>query len=149
MNQNQDARFLAGRAAIIDELEESIPGWVAARYQEQWHPRYVHFLTVIIDDAECMMGFKAVTDRADCVVGKGVSVQALFSRSAATFLLWEECGRVSFCMGADVGAGLILGCSGMVCGNTWQGWCACVYWLSSSGVAAALQTGVDGGCGTA
>lgn len=46
MNENQDARFLSGRAEIIDELESSIPRWLCDRTAAMWYPRYVHFLRV-------------------------------------------------------------------------------------------------------
>ncbi|CAL8463844.1 g3378 [Coccomyxa elongata] len=46
VNENQDARFLSGRAEIIDELESSIPGWLRERNAAMWYPRYVHFLRV-------------------------------------------------------------------------------------------------------
>lgn len=46
VNENQEARFLSGRAEIIDELETSIPAWVRARNAQSWCPRYIHFLRV-------------------------------------------------------------------------------------------------------
>ena len=46
VNENQDARFLSGRAEIIDELESSIPSCLRARNAQSWYPRYVHFLRV-------------------------------------------------------------------------------------------------------
>lgn len=46
VSENQAARFIAGRAEIIDELEGSLPGWFRRRTMGGCYPRYIHFLKV-------------------------------------------------------------------------------------------------------
>jgi len=46
VSENQAARFMAGRAEIIDELEGSLPGWLRKRTMGACYPKYIHFLKV-------------------------------------------------------------------------------------------------------
>ena len=46
VSENQAARFMAGRAEIIDELEGSLPAWLRRRTMSSCYPTYIHFLKV-------------------------------------------------------------------------------------------------------
>lgn len=46
VSENQAARFMAGRAEIIDELEGSMPAWLRRRTMSSCYPTYIHFLKV-------------------------------------------------------------------------------------------------------
>lgn len=38
--------FLYSRAAIINEIELTVPLWIRQKCAGTWYPRYVHFLQV-------------------------------------------------------------------------------------------------------
>lgn len=46
VSENQAARFMAGRAEIIDELESSLPAWLRRRTMSRCYPTYIHFIKV-------------------------------------------------------------------------------------------------------
>ena len=46
VSENQAARFMAGRAEIIDELESSLPAWLRRRTMSSCYPTYIHFIKV-------------------------------------------------------------------------------------------------------
>lgn len=46
VSENQAARFMAGRAELIDELEGSLPAWLRRRTMSSCYPTYIHFLKV-------------------------------------------------------------------------------------------------------
>jgi hypothetical protein len=49
VSEEEGLRFLMSKAAIIDELESTLPGW--ARRGPQWYPSYVHLLTISPDSS--------------------------------------------------------------------------------------------------
>jgi hypothetical protein len=48
---NEENRFRCNQAAMIDELEETIPSWMYDN--KRWSPKYIHFLQREDDAAEC------------------------------------------------------------------------------------------------
>ena len=46
VSENNESVFNFSRAAIIDELEASLPAWFRNIWAATWYPAYVHYLQV-------------------------------------------------------------------------------------------------------
>jgi hypothetical protein len=44
MTENAGLRAVVSKAQIIDELEDSLPGWVKRSGAPKWYPPFVHVL---------------------------------------------------------------------------------------------------------
>lgn len=46
MTENAGLRAIVSKAQIIDELENTIPGWLKRQGGNRWYPLYIHVLKV-------------------------------------------------------------------------------------------------------
>ncbi len=46
MTENAGLRAVVSKAQIIDELENTLPGWLKRQGGNRWYPYYVHILKV-------------------------------------------------------------------------------------------------------
>lgn len=68
VSENQAARFLAGRAEIIDELEGSLPAWFRRRALCKSYPKYIHFMKVRTPHPDSCSNLKATVSVYTCVL---------------------------------------------------------------------------------
>lgn len=47
MTENAGLRAVVSKAEIIDELENTLPGWLKRQGGNRWYPYYIHMLKVI------------------------------------------------------------------------------------------------------
>ena len=50
VKENEGLRFLTSKAAVIDELEFTMPRWIKNRNPD-WYPAYIHILRVSMQRA--------------------------------------------------------------------------------------------------
>jgi cell division protein FtsI/penicillin-binding protein 2 len=68
VNENEKSQFQLSRAAIIDELETTLPQFLKKRSAKLWYPRYIHFIKVNHDYESVKMldlGMSAEDAKAD------------------------------------------------------------------------------------
>lgn len=46
VTENAGLRTVVSKAQIIDELENTLPGWLKSRGGNRWYPPYIHILKV-------------------------------------------------------------------------------------------------------